>query len=206
MIPAIRYMQEGKANIIKIPLKRILIICGVGMIEKYATHSVKKIIDKSNLDITAICHEERIGKYESAKYHASKGEFIASSCNFGNLGVINRVFTHIVNSKTELKQLNMNFLELVKKLNWYDPYKYLENTRSLHLNFQNLDRMFQLRHNIVHDLQNIRIDDSKIFSFCDNVMNFIDAASWISYFFLEKEAKIEELTEILKSEKPLWQI
>ena len=66
--------------------------------------------------------------------------------------------------------------------------------------------MFQLRHDIVHDLQNIKINDSKIISFCDNVMNFIDATSWVSYFFLEKEAKIEDLIEILKSEKPLRQI
>jgi len=73
----------------------------------------------------------------------------------------------------------MDFFDAVKKIDWFDPYKYVKGARAIFYNWNNFLNMFELRNKIIHEIEFNKLSYSKIASICDNTMNFLDATVFI---------------------------
>jgi hypothetical protein len=189
---------------LKVPLRKYLVILCVSLIEDFMIKRARRMIDEYKIDFSGLVKRDielLLSEHEQqTKQRLSKGEYILLKHNFANLVEINSVFSNLLKSDPDFNALNMDFIEAVKKIDWYDPYKYIKEARSIFLNWDNFVKMFDVRTEIVHELGDIRFSDSKLFSLCDNTMNFLDATD----FICNPEFK-QHVIDRLKSDKTLRQ-
>jgi hypothetical protein len=92
----------------------------------------------------------------------------------------------------------MDFFEVVKKIDWYNPYKYVKGSRPMSENWNRFMEMFGLRNQIVHEMKDVDLSKTILSSNCDNTMNFIDA----SIFIVDPTFRDDVISQ-LGSNKPL---
>jgi hypothetical protein len=136
---------------------------------------------------------DKIGKKE-----VTKGEYVASLSGFANPQRIEKLFTDLLDLDSDFSKLNMDFFEVVKKIDWYNPYKYVKGSRPMSENWNRFMEMFGLRNQIVHEMKDVDLSKTILSSNCDNTMNFIDA----SIFIVDPTFRDDVISQ-LGSNKPL---
>ena len=132
----------------------------------------------------------------------TKGQCVVVQNDFTNPYNINKIATFVLKQDKKFNNINMDFFNAVKKIDWYDPYKYvkgfdnaeiIEAVKPLTENWDNFVDMFELRHKIIHEMNDDFIPIGKLASMCDSTMNFIDAADFI--FMMEHRKDVLERLE-----------
>lgn len=175
--------------------KKYLVISCVGLIEKYMTLQIRKYIDDQRFDISTfklnIKYEKMLVRYPSI----TKGQYLVVQIDFTNKDAINKIATSVLKQDRHFDAIGMDFFTAVKKIDWYDPYKYIkgiEGVKPLTEGWQNFMNMFELRHKIVHEMNDTSISISKIAGMCDSTMNFLDATDFI-FMIRHREAVLDRL-------------
>lgn len=166
--------------------KKYLIISCVSLIDYYMTLQVRKYVDEQNIDLSKLDPKYR-NKFEK-RPDITKGQSIIGQTDFTSTYNINEIATAILGQDDKFNNLNMKFFDAVKKIDWYDPYRYIrgfdndeiiEAVKPLTENWNNFIEMFRLRHEIIHEMNEVFIPIGKLASMCDSTMNFIDATAFI---------------------------
>lgn len=187
MIPLLQYINNKNTEdpsyyLFKKTFEKYLIISCVSLIEKFMMIKIRNAIDVSDIDISSIKVRDNNYQKMQEKYPTmTKGEFVVIQSDFTNANNINEVTTCVLNNDNQFRELKMDFFKAVKKIDWYDPYKYVKGARARAIfhNFSNFRLMFELRKKIIHEMTEPNVTYYKIATFCDNTMNFLDAADFI---------------------------
>jgi hypothetical protein len=180
---------------IKKPLRKFLVIISVSIAEDFLMRLLAKTIDDNHADIS-IFGSDKARSFSPGKL--SKGQHIAREYNFASPDVIDNTFSKLLKTNDRFNALKMNFLDAVKKADWYDPViEYKEyTTKHLHKNWNNFLDMFEKRNKLVHGMSQIRLSNSMVATFCDNIVTFLDTAISVclmdesTFDILESESKI----------------
>jgi hypothetical protein len=159
----------------KRPLRKYLLVVCVSIMEEFLIRLLAETIDKKNVNIS-VFGSDKTKSFSPGKY--SKGQHIASHYYFGTPDVIDNAFSNLLKTNSKFNSLNMNFLESVKKADWYDPFRNYKRyrTKSLYKNWDNFIALFEKRNQLIHGMSQIRLTNSQIASFCDNILTFLDIA------------------------------
>jgi hypothetical protein len=187
MIPIIEYLKKdnGIINSLKPPLKKYLIISCVSLIERSLLLLTVRIIDEDKIDLDKILGKKnfksRYLEYNKKNPKITEGQYYSgeSDVNFQDPERIKDVFTSLLNNDNDFKTLGIDIFDAIKKIDGYDPYKYVKGTRRIDKNWKNFIKMFEKRHRLIHEMNFSGITDSQVYSFCDNTMNFLDAIIFI---------------------------
>jgi hypothetical protein len=209
--PIIEFIKHNKGNYNEIAksLRKYLVISCVSLAEDFLSHLIYRVIDENHIDIFSIVDvekedvNEKISKQQkNTNRIITKGEYVAANNNFANAEAINSVFTKLLSTDKEFQKLNIDFFEAVKRIDDFDPYKYVKRARRISLNWNNFILMFELRTDVVHEMKEINMPDSKLFSLCDNTMNFLEASIFICEPQFRKDV-IERLQTTMTDEKAI---
>lgn len=188
MRPVLEYVfDERLEESVKVSLRKYLIISSVSLIEDFLSHLIVRVIDQNKMPIASIIDtpneskaEEKVKKFsKKVGKTVTKGEYVGSSYNFANPDIIRDLFTRLLRLDKKFGKLNMDLFEAVKKVDWYNPYKYVKGRRPLHKNWNRFMEMFELRNQIVHNMKEVELSKVILSSNCDNTMNFLEAAIFI---------------------------
>jgi hypothetical protein len=164
----------------RITFEKYLIVSCVSVIEYFIKRKMRKSVDTQNIDISYFNLSKKYEKRKLGHPNITVGEFIAVNYDFTNLYTINTIATDVLNYDLKFKALNIEFLDAVKKIDWFDPYKYVKKLRVRAIyHSRNFELMFKMRNEIVHEMRYRKIELPKLGAFCDNTMNFLDAADFI---------------------------
>jgi hypothetical protein len=172
MMPLLAYIDinDDHQLITKI-VKKYLIISCVSLIEYYMMLQIKKYVDEQNIDLSKLDtkYEKKLAKYPDI----TKGQSIIGQTDFTSTYNINEIATSILGQDDKFKSLDMKFFDAVKKIDWYDPYRYvrgfdnaeiIEAVKPLTENWNNFMDMFELRHKIIHEMNEDFIPIGKLAS------------------------------------------
>ncbi len=191
MIPLLQYIIN--TTTLSLPLsdlysktfKKYLVISCVGLIDKFMTLKIRTFIDEQDIDISKfnlrLDYEKMLKKYVEYP-DATKGQCVVVQQDFTNADIINKIATLVLKQNSQFQEVGMDFFDAVKKIDWYDPYKYvkgIEGVKPLSESWDNFMRMFKLRNNIVHEMNDNPIPVDRLACMCDSTMNFIDATDFI---------------------------
>lgn len=70
-----------------------------------------------------------------------KGKSVANEFNFANFKDINAVFTELLRSNEKFKELGVDFVSAIKKIDWYDPLKIFKGAWPIAKNWNNFEKM-----------------------------------------------------------------
>ena len=204
IIPLLYYMDATGISLLQVfnnVFKKYLITSYVSLIDYYVTLKITNYIDEENINIATFGLKRKYEKMLLDYPTMTKGQYVAVQNDFTNLYNINKIATLVLRQDKEFNDINMDFFDAVKKIDWYDPYKYvkdfdnaeiIEAVKPLTENWDNFVDMFELRHKIIHEMNDDFIPIGKVASMCDRTMNFIDAADFI--FMMEhRESVLERL-------------
>lgn len=130
----------------------------------------------------------------------TEGEHVVVQCDFTNAGVINSVATYVLRQDTQFNKLGIDFFDSVKKIDWFDPYKYVKGATAIFLDWKNFLYMFNQRHELIHEMKYRKLSYHKIATICDNTMNFLDA----TMFIFQPDFRVDVIDR-LRSNKTLRQ-
>jgi hypothetical protein len=191
MMPLLYYIDATGISLVQLfnnTFKKYLITSCVGLIDYYITLKISKYIEEENIDIDAFGLKRKYEKMLIDYPDMTRGECVVVQNDFTNSHNINKIATLVLRQDKEFNNINMGFFDAVKKIDWYDPYKYVkgfdnaeivEAVKPLTENWDNFVYMFELRHKIIHEMNEDFILIGKLASMCDSTMNFIDAADFI---------------------------
>lgn len=74
----------------------------------------------------------------------------------------------------------MDFFDAIKKVDWYNPFKHVKGRRPISVNWRRFMEMFESRTKIVHEMENINLSYLILSSNCDNTINFLEAAIFVT--------------------------
>jgi hypothetical protein len=198
MMPLLYYIDSTGISLVQLfnnTFKKYLITSCVGLIDYYITLKISKYIDEENNNIATLGLKRKYEKMLIDYPDMTRGECVVVQNDFTNSHNINKIATLVLRQDKEFNNINMDFFDAVKKIDWYDPYKYIkgfdnaeiiEAVKPLTENWDNFVNMFELRHKIIHEMNEDFIPIGKLASMCDSTMNFIDAADFI---FSQKNRK-----------------
>jgi hypothetical protein len=66
----------------------------------------------------------------------TKGGYVGSFHKFANPQVINNLFTRLLNLGKNFSKRMWNFFQAVKKVDWYNQYKFFKESRPLSINWK----------------------------------------------------------------------
>lgn len=209
MLPIIKFLKDNDGETIqpndlyKIAFEKYLIISCVSLIEFFMKRKIRKAVDTQNLDPSIFNLSKVYTKMKRQNPTITKGECVAINLGFTNAININDNATIILNSDPKFKALNLDFMTAIKKIDRFDPLKYIKGlrVRAISYNFNNFKLMFKMRKEIVHEMKYQKISLNKLGGFCDNTMNFLDAAD-----FIFKISSRDDVVARLKSNKTLKQL
>lgn len=162
-------------------LVNYVIIRSVALIENFLSNNIKKLIDERDIDISHLVKNLSEVDNLCKEHNMSKGRLVAGSLNLVNYDGIQNAIGIL---------LGIDFFKVVKAKSTDYPIREVKGAIYLHKNWDKFIKIFDLRHDIVHGLQNPRLTNRQVRSLCDNALAMIDASSWIShpeFFELEKE-------------------
>jgi hypothetical protein len=190
---------------VRASLRKYLIISCVSLVEDFLSQLIVRVIEIHEMPIASIIDTPSESKAQGVKKFSrkigktvTKGEYVGSSSNFANPHMINILFTRLLNLDSDFSELNKDFFETVKKIDWYNPYKYEKGRRPLHKNWNRFMEMFELRNQIVHNMKEVELSQTMLSSNCENTMNFLEAA-----IFVADPTWRNEVINQLLSKKPL---
>lgn len=198
MMPLLYYIDSTGISLVQLfnnTFKKYLITSCVGLIDYYITLKISKYIDEENINIATLGLKRKYEKMLIDYPDMTRGECVVVQNDFTNSHNINKIATLVLRQDKEFNNINMDFFDAVKKIDWYDPYKYIkgfdnaeiiEAVKPLTENWDNFVNMFELRHKIIHEMNEDFIPIGKLAAMCDSTMNFIDAADFI---FSQKNRK-----------------
>jgi len=204
MIPLLYYIDATGISLVQLfnnTFKKYLVTSCVSLIDYYITLKISKYIDEENINIATLGLNRKYEKMLLDYPNMTKGQCVVVQNDFTNSHNINKIATLVLKQDKEFNNINMDFFDAVKKIDWYDPYMYIEGfegVKPLTENWDTFVDMFELRHKIIHEMNDDFIPISKVASICDSTMNFIDAADFI--FMMEHR---ESVLERLKSKLTL---
>ena len=161
---------------------------------------IRNIINNEDIDTSSLKLDRTYRKMLQKYPGITEGEHVVVQCDFTNADVINRVATYVLKQDIQFNELKIDFFDSVKKIDWFDPYKYVRGANAIFNNWENFLIMFKLRHELIHEMEYTRLSYHKIASMCDNTMNFLDA----TMFIFQPEFR-EDVIDRLKSNKALRQ-
>jgi hypothetical protein len=179
MLPLLNYTGNP---LFKKTFKKYLIISCVGLNDWYMTQQIRKYVNEQEIDVSKLGLNTKYEKMLLDHPKITKGQCVVAQYDFTNSFNINKMATLVLRQDNKFDNLNMDFFDAVKKIDWYDPYVYIkgfEGVKPLTENWDNFVNMFELRHKIIHEMNEDIIPLSKLASMCDSTMNFIDAADFI---------------------------
>ena len=191
MMPLLYYIDATGISLVQLfnnVFKKYLITSCVGLIDYYVTLKISKYIDEENINIVMLGLNRKYEKMLLDYPNMTRGQCVVVQNDFTNSYNINKIATLVLRQDKEFNNINMDFFDAVKKIDWYDPYKYIkgidnaeivEAVKPLTENWDNFIDMFELRHKIIHEMNEDFIPLNKLASLCDSTMNFIDAADFI---------------------------
>jgi hypothetical protein len=191
MMPLLYYIDATGISLVQLfnnTFKKYLITSCVGLIDYYITLKISKYIDEENINIATLGLNRKYEKMLLDYPNMTRGQCVVVQNDFTNSYNINKIATLVLRQDKEFNNINMDFFDAVKKIDWYDPYKYIkgidnaeivEAVKPLTENWDNFIDMFELRHKIIHEMNEDFIPIGKLASICDSTMNFIDAADFI---------------------------
>lgn len=191
MMPLLYYIDATGTSLVQLfnnTFKKYLITSCVGLIDYYITLKISKYIDEENINIATLGLNRKYEKMLLDYPNMTRGQCVVVQNDFTNSYNINKIATLVLRQDKEFNNINMDFFDAVKKIDWYDPYKYIkgidnaeivEAVKPLTENWDNFIDMFELRHKIIHEMNEDFIPIGKLASICDSTMNFIDAADFI---------------------------
>jgi hypothetical protein len=201
MLPLLYFIRTTNFQFVQLSnntFKKYLIISCVSLIDWYMTQQIRKYVNEQHIDISKLQLNKKYEKMLLDYPDITKGQCVIAQNDFTNSYNINRLATLVLRQYKEFNNINMDFFDAVKKLDWYDPYKYIkinnaeivEGVKPLTENWDIFLYMFKLRHKIIHEMNDDFIPIGKLASMCDSTMNFIDAADFI--FSLEHRKSVLE--------------
>lgn len=172
---------------IKTSLRKYLIISSVSLVEDILSLLTVRVIDQNKLPIASIIgapNETEANKWmikfgKERGITLTNGLYVALRYGFANPDTIDKLFTEILKLDNGFRKLNMTFFDAVRKIDWYNPYKYFKGSRPMTVNWNRFMDMFELRHKIVHNVKDVDLSNTILTSNCDNVVNFLEAAIFI---------------------------
>jgi hypothetical protein len=203
--PLVTLLQNGNLNDNqRTELTNYVIIRLVSIMEDFFRALIKRAFDELDLPLSVIIKGNisiRVGLSDEIFSNKNigtpkKGQILANEFNFAKYEDINKVFTEILNSNLKFKVLGMKFFSAIKKLGWYDPLQIFEVARPMQENWDNFKNIFFPRNEIVHHMVDANLSIDEILSLCDNTLNMMDAASYITML-----TQMDEIAEIMQSQK-----
>jgi hypothetical protein len=102
------------------------------------------VIDQNNMPIVSLIDtpneleaNNRVMKYgKKIGMTVTKGGYVGSFHNLANPQVINNLFTRLLNLDKNFSKLNVDFFQAVKKVDWYNQYKFFKESRPLSINWK----------------------------------------------------------------------
>jgi hypothetical protein len=169
-------------------------------LEKIMALQVRNTIDRENIDISLINLRTSYQKMVKKHPGMTKGEFVSIHSEFSNSDVINSIATYLLKDDQQFSQLKIDFFDSVKKIDWFDPYKYVKGAKAIFYDWNNFLKTFELRRKIIHEMEFKKLSYHRIATICDNTMNFLDA----TVFIFEPQFR-DSVIDRLKSKKTLRQ-
>lgn len=189
MMPLLYYTDSTGISLVQLfnnTFKKYLITSCVGLIDYYITLKLSKYIDEENINITTFGLKRKYEKMLLDYPNMTRGQFVIAQNDFTNSHNISKIATLVLKQDKEFNNINMDFFDAVKKIDWYDPYikgfdnaEIIEAVKPLTENWDNFIDMFELRHKIIHEMNEAFIPIGKLASMCDSTMSFLDAADFI---------------------------
>jgi hypothetical protein len=185
----------------KIWLENYLIIRLVSIMENFFRDLIQQRVDEYNLSLNLFFQGHitiAVGRFNEmlGKKNITRGTIVANEFNFANYKEINDKFTDLLKSDEKFEKLGMDFFSAVKKIDWYDPYRIFKGAKSMNKNWDNFQKVFDIRNDIVHNMADANLSISQIASMSDNALNVMDAASYISML-----SEMDRIIRIMKSRK-----
>jgi hypothetical protein len=205
--PIVNQLQNRELNEQQtIWLTHYLIIRLVSIMEYFFRNLIHQRIDEYNISLDKFLDGHvmiPVGRFDEMlgmrnKLILTRGQVVANEFNFANYKEINKIFTAFLKSNEKFDKLGIDFFSAVKKIDWHDPLRIFEGAVSMNKNWDNFQKLFDVRNNIVHDMADANLSAHQIASISDNALNVMDAASYITML-----SEIDEIVRIMKSKKTL---
>jgi hypothetical protein len=160
---------------IKNQLKRFLIIELVSVFENYFKYMTAYYVDKNKVDLSILFEDTitfKLSELETVLDDArhTRGNIIVSSLKFDGLDKVNKIVS---------KLLDIDFFKYLYEENTHDKCRMMVKGPPIDINFKNLYEAFELRNKVVHELEQVTYNYTKIVGLWDNVMNIFDIATTI---------------------------
>jgi hypothetical protein len=180
MKSVIQFINKSNSNRIIEVLKKYLIITCVSLIDEVLTRLARRTIEEKNIRISAF--KSQISK-QFSQNQGTVGEIVAASFNLSKPEGIDSLFSSILRSDVRFRSLDMSFLRAVQKFDWYDPFREFRELRTKHLykNWKDFMRLLEIRNETIHGMANVSLSKTRVFSFCDNTLSFLEAAIAICF-------------------------
>ena len=179
IIPLLYYIDATITSLLQVfnnVFKKYLITSCVSLIDYFITLKITKYIDEENINIGKLELRKKYEKMLIDYPDMTKGQCVVVQTDFTNPYNINKIATFVLKQDKKFNDINMDFFNAVKKIDWYDPYKYvkgfdnaeiIEAVKPLTENWNNFADMFELRHKIIHEMNDDFIPIGKLASMCD---------------------------------------
>jgi hypothetical protein len=203
--PMVTLLQGGNLNEFqRIELTNFVIIRLVSIMEDFFKALIRRTFDEYDLPLSLVFKgivTIRVGLSDEIFSNknigtARKGQIVANEFNFANYEEVNTKFTELLNSNQKFKELGRDFFYAIKKLDWYDPLRIFDGARPMQENWDNFERIFSERNEIVHQMVDANLSLDDIISLCDNTLNMMDAASYITML-----SEMDDIVTIMQSDK-----
>ena len=99
------------------------------------------VIDQNNMPVASLIDtpnelEANNRVMKKIGMTVTKGGYVGSFHNFANPQLINNLFTRLLNLDNNFSKLNVDFFQAVKKVDWYNQYKFFKGRRPLSINWK----------------------------------------------------------------------
>ncbi len=198
MRSVIQFINKSNSNRITEVLKKYLIITCVSLIDEVLTRLARRTIEEKNIPSSTF--KGQISK-QFSQNQGTVGDIVVSSFNLSKPEEIDSLFSCILRSDVRFRSLDMSFLRAVQKFDWYDPFTEFRELRTKHLykNWKDFMRILEIRNEILHGMANVSLSKTRIFSFCDNTLSFLEAA--IAVCFMD-----DDTLRVLKSHEQIKRV
>ena len=158
---------------VKQPLLKYLVVLLISSLEHYFKNASRLVVDNNNLDTSKLFDGPiafNVNDLDQLIRDAklTKGRIVAFTFNFMNLDDTDTAFS---------KLLERPFLHYVKMLNDINQTRQIFDGPPIPIDYQKLREGYDLRHQLVHELGDVKLTKTKLRDLWDNAMNIMEI-SW----------------------------